>query len=62
MAFGTDGYVSTPRGRLWHIDGRTGTVTLVCGPGCLPSDRAAPPGRPLADRYPLEELRRAVGY
>lgn len=38
MDWRIDGYVSTPGGRFWHVDGRRGTVTLVCGKGCLPSD------------------------
>lgn len=33
-----DGYVSTPGGRFWHVDGRRGTIHLICGPGCMPSD------------------------
>lgn len=35
---GTRGYVSTPGGRFWMIDGPSGTVKMVCGPGCLPVD------------------------
>lgn len=35
---GMDGYVSTPGGRLWHIDGATGNVRQICGLGCLPAD------------------------
>ena len=31
-----DGYVATPGGRLWHIDGRAGTARQICGIGCLP--------------------------
>ena len=34
----TDGFVSTPGGRLWHIDGETGVSRQVCGRGCLPMD------------------------
>ena len=33
MEWGIDGYVSTPGGRFWHVDGRAGTVNLVCGSG-----------------------------
>lgn len=32
------GYVATPGGRFWLVDGRAGTVTLICGPKCLPWD------------------------
>lgn len=38
VEWGIDGYVSTPGGRFWHVDGSDGTINLVCGPGCLPSD------------------------
>lgn len=37
-ADGIDGYISTPGGRLWHVDTDTMTVRLLCGPGCLPQD------------------------
>ncbi len=37
---GTDGYVSTPGGRFWRIDGTRGVAELVCGAGCLPQDPA----------------------
>ncbi|SEW15433.1 protein of unknown function [Cognatiyoonia koreensis] len=33
-----DDYVSTPGGRLWRVDGKTGTATQLCGLGCLVSD------------------------
>lgn len=36
--WGIDGYVSTPGGRFWHVDGRRGTIKMICGPGCMPSD------------------------
>lgn len=61
MAFGVDGFVATPAGRLWHIDGATGDVTLVCGPRCLPWDPDAPALRGLAARYDLAKLRRVLG-
>lgn len=32
------GYVSTPGGRFWVVDGIAGEVRLICGPGCLPVD------------------------
>ena len=35
---GIDGYVSTPGGRLWYIDGERGLATQVCGIGCLTQD------------------------
>lgn len=33
-----DGYISTPGGRLWHVDTDTMTVRQLCGRGCLPQD------------------------
>lgn len=33
-----DGYISTPGGRLWHVDSDTMVVTELCGVGCLPMD------------------------
>jgi hypothetical protein len=35
---GVDGWVATPGGRLWHVDGAAMTATLVCGPGCIAQD------------------------
>jgi hypothetical protein len=37
-ADGIDGYISTPGGRLWHVDTDTMTVRQICGRGCLPQD------------------------
>ena len=37
---GIDGYISTPGGRLWHVDTDTMTVVELCGRGCLPQDPA----------------------
>lgn len=38
MSRGTNGWVATPAGRLWFIDGGRGTSRQICGPNCLPSD------------------------
>lgn len=35
-----DGYISTPGGRLWHVDSDSMTVREICGRGCLPQDPA----------------------
>lgn len=59
-AFLLNGYVATPGGRFWHIDGRTRIARQVCGGGCLP----VAPGHykeadgEVADVYTLQELRR----
>lgn len=57
---GTDGYVSTPGGRFWHIDSRNRRAVMVCGEGCLNQDpRYRPcPADALKSAYTLEELDR----
>jgi hypothetical protein len=47
-----DGYISTPGGRLWHVDTDTMTVRQLCGRGCLPQD----PGYVAADDGPLRPV------
>ena len=37
-AHGLRGYVATPGGRFWLVDGVSSQVTLICGPKCLPWD------------------------
>ena len=54
-----NGWVGTPGGRLWFVDGQTGIMRQVCGAGCLPSDPFAqdaphasvPPGMSLEQLY-----------
>ncbi|UTH48519.1 DUF4329 domain-containing protein [Loktanella salsilacus] len=55
-----NGYVATPGGRLWFINGRTRVSRQICGLGCLP---VAPQFRKEADgevaeEYTFEALRR----
>lgn len=38
MMSGTRGYIATPGGRFWMIDGPTGTARLICDAKCLPWD------------------------
>lgn len=57
-AEGVNGYISTPGGRLWYIDGRARVAMQLCGLGCLPQDpefRAGDDGQ-IADRYSRQEL------
>ncbi len=56
----TDGYVSTPGGRFWHIDWRKQRAQMVCGEGCLPQDpNYTPcPADALAQQYTLADLNR----
>lgn len=58
MELGIDGYISTPGGRLWFVDGAAGEVRLICGPGCLDSDPnfRTRPFDPVFDRYTLKDL------
>ena len=37
-AHGLRGYVATPGGRFWLVDGPKSKVELLCGPKCLPWD------------------------
>ena len=58
-----DGYVSTPGGRLWLVAGRTRSVHLICGLGCLPvapGFRKGSSGE-ILDGYTYEDLGRAFG-
>ncbi len=61
-----DGYISTPGGRLWHVDTDTLTVRQLCGRGCLPQDPnyvAADDGplRPVMSMGQLQAWERAIG-
>ncbi|MEL6586717.1 MAG: DUF4329 domain-containing protein [Pseudomonadota bacterium] len=57
---GIDGFVATPGGRLWFVDGQRLEARLICGEGCLPQD----PGYdsddvgPVDSRYTLQGLER----
>lgn len=65
MYEGVDGYVSTPGGRFWYIDGQRGVATLICGLGCMGQDPRFVPGiaGPIANRYTLDDLEaRAFGW
>ena len=55
---GMDGYISTPGGRLWHVDHEDATARLVCGPGCLTQDpNYVPcPRDAIANSYTIAEL------
>lgn len=55
---GVDGFVVTPGGRLWFIDGARAEARLLCGLNCLPADPDHEPGfmGPIAKRYTLEAL------
>lgn len=59
MDEGLTGYVATPGGRFWVIDGTTGVSRQQCGPGRLPvyPDFEPDPEFPVAQSYTLVALR-----
>ena len=62
-AFLLNGYVSTPGGRFWYIDGREKVTWQICGTGCLPIAPGFYKGAsgPIAERYTFDELREKLG-
>lgn len=58
MRMGVNGWVGTPGGRLWFVDGQTGSMRQVCGRGCLPVDEAfgAEDFGPVGETYTLDSL------
>ena len=61
--FFLDGFVSTPGGRLWYVDGRKLETFQICGTGCLP---VAPGFRKgvngeIATHYTYQELLDLIG-
>ncbi|MEM8730723.1 MAG: DUF4329 domain-containing protein [Pseudomonadota bacterium] len=51
-AQGLRGYVATPGGRFWLVDGVKSQVTLICGPKCLPWD-------PRFEKGEIERIRKS---
>lgn len=60
MDEGVDGWISTPGGRLWFIDGQAGVARQICGIGCLPQDPDFIPGilGDIPTRMTLDQLER----
>jgi hypothetical protein len=58
MRMGTNGWVATPGGRLWFVEGATGDLRQVCGRGCLPVDPGFVPEEhgPVPEALSLEGL------
>lgn len=56
MSDGIDGYIATPGGRVWRIEGPEGVARLLCGPGCVTRDRDWKPGEQVAPVYTFEAL------
>jgi len=59
MSQGIDGWLATPGGRLWYINGQTGEIHQYCGAECLPFDPDAQMDArgPVDKHYTLSELR-----
>ena len=55
---GIDGYLVTPGGRMWYIDGLEYTARLICDKGCLSSDPNFVPEDfgPVKSFYTVHEL------
>ena len=53
-----NGWVGTPGGRLWHVDGRTGDMRQVCGRAACPEDPGLLPEEhgPVSEAYTLDGL------
>lgn len=64
MAEGVFGFVSTPGGRIWLIDWRTGTAEQVCGLSCVTPDPAFDPREtgPVRRVYTRALLAQRFGY
>jgi hypothetical protein len=58
MRLGVNGWVGTPGGRLWFVDGQSGTMRQVCGRSCLPVDPGFVPEEhgPVGETYTLDGL------
>lgn len=63
MRFGVNGWVATPGGRLWFVDGTTGHLHQHCGRSCLPEDPNFFPEEhgPVAEAYSLDGLYQRFG-
>lgn len=46
---GIDGYVATPGGRVWFLDGFHMTAKVICGEGCVKSDKNYKPQTELGE-------------
>ncbi len=60
MGEGVDGYIATPGGRVWFIDGRRGIARQICGVRCIISDKYFKSGayNRVRARYTLRQLQR----
>ena len=58
-----NGYVATPGGRFWYIDGRAQETWQICGTACLPVSPGFYKGvnGEIAERYTYDALRAKLG-
>lgn len=56
---GTDGYISTPGGRMWYVDARNRIARQICGLNCLIPDPGfqIDPDYRVQATYTLDQLR-----
>ncbi len=62
FAEGTDGYIATPSGRVWHVSVKDRKAYLLCGVKCVTSDPGYQPCQALkpADEYTLKTLKKRI--
>lgn len=60
---GIGGWIATPGGRLWYLDGPSRTARQICGVGCLKQDPLFRPGAQgkVAQIYTLDKLIQLMG-
>jgi hypothetical protein len=58
MGEGVDGYIATPGGRVWFIDGQRGIARQICGVRCIISDKYFKSGghNKVRAHYTLQQL------
>jgi hypothetical protein len=63
IAFGVNGWVGTPGGRLWFVESGTETIRVACDLECLPTDPNATDQfhDPIPPEMSLDELYRRFG-
>lgn len=54
--FGITGFLATPGGRLWYIDGPNLSAELICGPSCLTQDETYRPVHSIDTSYTIHTL------
>jgi hypothetical protein len=62
FAEGTDGYIATPSGRVWHVSVKDRKAYLLCDVGCITSDQRYREceGLKPASEYTLKTLKQRI--